>query len=588
MRPIKVLAIAPYTQLSDAIMTAVQSHPNISLKIYIGNLEQSLENYVQYSAWHQDVIISRGGTAAMLRERLNLPVIEIETSPLDTLRAIKLAQQTGLKFAVICFHSIFADCKMLSQLLQIDTETYEYERAEELPFLLDTLKQKDVKLVVGDVAAVNAARFSGLQSILITSSTTSIENTLKKVDDFFADFLNISTRERLFRSVLDCSSRGILVTDPNGKVLFSNEAFAKFNLPTATNTFQDLIDSFPLNCNYMQRQRAVHDSNFIIHINRSETPDPHFIFFVHRQLKTSSVSSCIEYESPQKTRAGAVFTGGSLMPSLMSYIDQACQSRCPVLLTGKPGTEKSIIARYIHCNSVADSGPFVVIRSSALTQKEWHLLVNNENSIFFSPSGSVFFENIHLLPVTMQNIVSKTLTDLALQNRIRLMASSTNDLAKYTSEGVFSRSLYALLNGYCIHTSELCHRKSEIPALAAVYISKYNAELNREIIGLEPEALELLINFRWPMNIDQLKSVMQQLILNAKGYYITAEEVNSILQRELKHETVESSFNLQQPLEDIERDIILHILKEENMNQSSAAKRLGISRSTLWRKIKES
>ena len=90
------------------------------------------------------------------------------------------------------------------------------------------------------------------------------------------------------------------------------------------------------------------------------------------------------------------------------------------------------------------------------------------------------------------------------------------------------------------------------------------------------------------MNIDQLKMVMKQLVLNAKGYYITPDEVSSVLQNESKEEVTQANINTRQPLKDIEKDIILDVLKQENMNQSSAAKRLGISRSTLWRLIKDS
>ena len=587
MRQINVLAVAPYAQLSDAIIQVAQNHPNISLKVFVGNLEQSLESYVQYSTWHHDVLISRGGTAAMLREKLNLPVIEMETSSVDTLRAIKLAQQTGHQFAVIGFHNIIENCRMLSQILQLDMEIHEYKKIDELPPLLAMLKEHGITLVVGDVATVNEAKIIGLQSILITSSAASIERTLKKVEDFFVDFLSISTSERLLRNALNCSDRGILITDPEGKLLFSNEAFAQLGLAPTNDVFQELIRKFPSGCDYLQRQRTIGNSSFTIHINKSSVPEPCFIFFIHRQLKSPAGISCVEYENPEKTKACTVFSGGSYMTSLMSSIEQACKSSRPVLLTGQPGTEKKVIARYIHCNSSSKNGPFVLIQAGALTQKEWHMLIDDENSIFFSPSGSIFFEHIHLLPISLQNTVAKELTNLISQSQIRIMASNTTDLAKQTSEGKFSRELYSLLNGYCIHTPSLCHRKEEIPSLAILYINKYNAELNREIIGLEPEAIQLLTDFSWPMNIDQLKMVIKQLVLNAKGYYITPQEVRNVLQAEFETEIMQPAVNMKQPLKDIEKDIILNVLKQENMNQSNAAKRLGISRSTLWRLIKD-
>ncbi|MGN0745887.1 MAG: helix-turn-helix domain-containing protein, partial [Aristaeellaceae bacterium] len=145
--------------------------------------------------------------------------------------------------------------------------------------------------------------------------------------------------------------------------------------------------------------------------------------------------------------------------------------------------------------------------------------------------------------------------------------------------------LYHLLNGICINMPSLNQRQEDIPALAAIYINQYNAEFSREVIGLEPDAIAALQAFRWVLNIDQLRTVIRQLVLGANSYYITRSEVEAVLRDEKSTAGEPPLLDLNQPLEKIERDVILEVLKQENMNQSNAARRLEISRSTLWRKL---
>ena len=110
------------------------------------------------------------------------------------------------------------------------------------------------------------------------------------------------------------------------------------------------------------------------------------------------------------------------------------------------------------------------------------------------------------------------------------------------------------------------------------------------MIGLTPEALTLLQNFHWYLNLDLLHKALYQLVIRTDGYYIQAEDTRQVLDA-LKLSDVgaenQSWLDLSKPLDEIERDIIRHVLQEEDMNQSRTARRLGIGRSTLWRKLTE-
>ena len=585
MKKINVLAVAPYAQLSSLFWQTARKFPNISLNLIVGNLEQSIEHYVQYSSRQHDVLISRGGTAALLKNRLSLPVIEMKVSSSDMLRAIKLASQTGYRFAVVGFANITDTCHTLSEILQLDLEIHEYQQAGELPALMEGLKARGIHLVVGDVATVEAAEAAGMQNILITSSAASIERAFREVEDFFDNLSNVVSREQVFRAALDCADCGILILNQEEKVLFSNDAFARLDLTDALDHFRALMKKLPPDCTQLQRQRHIGGSTFNIRMARLTSPENACVFYIHKQLKAMAGCSSIELEDLDAARANVIFPSSEYIKPVLPAIRQACETALPVLINGQAGTEKNAVARYIHCNGAQKAGPFAVIQSNTLTQKEWNAMVDDENSILYAASGSIFFEHIHLLPLPLQGLLTETLRDLLLQNRVRILASSTVDLAAMVGEGRFLRELYHLLNGICISMPSLNQRQEDIPALAAIYINQYNAEFSREVIGLEPDAIAALQAFRWVLNIDQLRTVIRQLVLGANSYYITRSEVEAVLRDEKSTAGEPPRLDLNQPLEKIERDVILEVLKQENMNQSNAARRLEISRSTLWRKL---
>lgn len=140
------------------------------------------------------------------------------------------------------------------------------------------------------------------------------------------------------------------------------------------------------------------------------------------------------------------------------------------------------------------------------------------------------------------------------------------------------------LSGFTINVPSLAQRREDIPAFVNRMLPQLNTLLSKSVVGMEPDAMELMTRFDWPLNLVQLEKVLRQIMAAPVSFYISAEEVQAVLSNE-ERKTTAASFDLSGTLEDIERRVIQQVLKEENMNQSAAAKRLGIGRSTLWRKI---
>ena len=143
------------------------------------------------------------------------------------------------------------------------------------------------------------------------------------------------------------------------------------------------------------------------------------------------------------------------------------------------------------------------------------------------------------------------------------------------------------LNASILTIPSLNERKSDIPLLASLYINEFNSNLGRQIIGIRDDAMQLLQDFDWKHNLDQLKRVIRECVILSTEIYIKKDIVLSVLRDEATNLPLASpvSLNLRQSLEKITRDILREVMREEGMNQSRTAARLGISRSTLWRKL---
>jgi len=145
------------------------------------------------------------------------------------------------------------------------------------------------------------------------------------------------------------------------------------------------------------------------------------------------------------------------------------------------------------------------------------------------------------------------------------------------------------LDAICVKLPPLRDRLDELPSLSSLYINALNAALGKTVIGFSPDALQLLRGFDWCYNLDQLHRVLRELVLLTDSPYISVNDTESVLRTEAQDASVSyknDRINLSGTLNSITRDIVMRVLQEENMNQSHAAQRLGISRSTLWRMMK--
>ena len=171
---VRILAIAPYEAMASALVHCAESFPGVNMDVFTGDLEEGMEilNSVNLSLY--DAILSRGGTAHLIQQAAEIPVIEIPVQVYDILRTINLAKNYTNRLAVVGFPGVTGNAHTLSNLLGMDLMIETVHSSKELPAVLERLRAHQINTVVCDVVSHRIARSSGFQALLITSGESSL------------------------------------------------------------------------------------------------------------------------------------------------------------------------------------------------------------------------------------------------------------------------------------------------------------------------------------------------------------------------------------------------------------------------------
>lgn len=273
-----------------------------------------------------------------------------------------------------------------------------------------------------------------------------------------------------------------------------------------------------------------------------------------------------------------------------------------ILIEGESGTGKEIVARLIHQGKGIDK-PFVALNCSAIPKNLQESEVfgyekgaftgadkNKIGLIKKSNGGVLFLDEIGDMDLSLQAKMLRVLQEKKYRplgsTRIcdfdsTVVAATNKNLKEEIKKGNFREDLYYRLNVIPIYIPPLRDRKEDIPLLVECFLEEYNLKLGKNIKGLDEKAMDVLMNYDWPGNVRELKNIIERISIFQEKDTITVED----LPKDLLEDFDKSDRGNLGPLEASERKVILRELEKNNWNISRTAEELGISRSTLRRKI---
>lgn len=292
------------------------------------------------------------------------------------------------------------------------------------------------------------------------------------------------------------------------------------------------------------------------------------------------------------------------MKEILSFLPDIAESESSVLIEGPTGSGKELIARAIHQLSPRKTGPFVAVNCAALpeTLLESELfgyakgaftgaVKNKAGRVLLANKGTLFLDEIASTSLAFQADLLRVLEDgeftplgdtKGVKADFRLVTATNQDLKDLVHEGKFREDLYYRLNVAKISLPPLKERKEDIPLLIDHFIHKFNFIKGKTIEGVSSEVLSFLMDYAFPGNIRELENIIEYSFIACKGAVIGMEHLSRDL---LESRKQQSCFLSTTELEEAQK--IRAILERHPHNQPEAARVLGMSRTTLWRKMKK-
>jgi len=301
------------------------------------------------------------------------------------------------------------------------------------------------------------------------------------------------------------------------------------------------------------------------------------------------------------------------MIKLLEVVEQVAATQATVLITGESGTGKEVIANAIHFNSARKNAPFVKINCAALTETLLESeLFGHEKGAFTgadkrregkfvqADGGSIFLDEVSEMSPAMQVKLLRVLQERELTRvgghdvlkiDVRVIAASNKDLKKEIRDGRFREDLFYRLNVVTLDMPPLRERSEDIPLMAHAFLKMF-AENNAKVIkGFTPQAMQKLASYSWPGNVRELMNAVERAVVLCRTETIGEEDlIFTMADQALSREVLSAGQKMpvasgNRSLEEIEKQSILEALQSCRGNKSEAARRLGITRKTLRKRL---
>ena len=303
---------------------------------------------------------------------------------------------------------------------------------------------------------------------------------------------------------------------------------------------------------------------------------------------------------------GNIVTKDRRMKEIMAILPSVAQTKSTVLIEGESGTGKELIAKAIHNNSRRKDKPFIAVNCAAIpdTLIESELFGHVKGAFTgayqdrvgrfeLANHGTIFLDEIADMSLATQAKLLRVIQEEKFERvggtktiavDVHIIAATNKGLLKEVKEGRFREDLFYRISVFPISLPPLRERREDIPLLITHFIEKFNKEMEKEIDNIAPQAMNVLLNYYYPGNIRELRNIIEHAFICSKDNTILPEHLPAELLREGERLNITSMKS--SSLDNVEKEWILRMLEETGWRYAETARRLGISRTTLWRKVK--
>jgi transcriptional regulator with PAS, ATPase and Fis domain len=584
-----------------------------------------------------DAIIAPSGTAAAIQSYVEVPIVRSDPSRFDILETLHYAERTtklsGGRIALLLYKSRGLDHRTFLDFVKNEVHLYTYENEEDIEEIVGQLDKEGFPVLVGGPTAKRLAEMKGIRCFLLRLSPESLNRSVEMANNFLEFSQKNREQKNLLETALNVFGDGVLIADENGRVVESNiKANAILDIPQKELLGQKVDDLFnDPSCKEVYSRGAQQPDKIIDYLGRVNLFSSRMPVVLDKAVKGAVITlqeaakiEKLEHEYRRYKSHGFTaryhFTdivgSSDIMKAAIEKAKAFSNVDSVVLIRGETGTGKELFSQSIHNHSHRKKGPFVAVNCAALPANLLESeLMGYEEGAFTSAKrggkaglfelahmGTLFLDEINHIPIELQASILRVLQERQVLrlggNRmipinVRIIVATNEDLLKLIHDGRFRTDLYYRLNVLNLPIPPLRARGSDIPRLIQYYLDLFSRQYGPPP-PLSGEAMRLLEAYAWPGNIRELINCIERYVVVSRHLAESDVELigESLQPERLSSPCAEESFSgdlriSPGTLDDMERQILKEVLKRYDGNKLQTASSLGISRTTLWKKVRE-
>ncbi|MDC7827404.1 propionate catabolism operon regulatory protein PrpR [Pseudomonas sp. BLCC-B13] len=626
------------SRLAHVVTMLTPDYPDTLIEVLDTSVTDALQTARELEqAGKADVFVCAGATAAYLRKHLSRPVLAMRVGGGDLLRALGQASKTSSQVAVISYSRINQDLQAMATLFKVQIHQAAYTSLDGARRAVEQAAQLGCRSIIGSSTVVELAEQAGLHGVLSLSEDTARKALEEAMGILDSQRIEIAKRRHL-DAVLKHIPAGVAAVDNHGIVQSLNPALAQLlELPIGAALGRPLQQL----CPELDLQQALQDGaseeNRVIRLG-SHSAVSNLLPILENGERTGLVFTCQDITAVQRadqrirsTRRPGAFAARYRLDQLdgdskanremLQLAKRFATSQSTILITGESGTGKELLAQGIHNESPRWKAPFVAINCAAFPESLLESELFGYEDGAFSGSrkggkpglfeaahrGTLFLDEIGDMPVSLQTRLLRVLQEREVLRLggtepisidVRIIAATHKDLSAAMKQGEFRTDLYYRLNILRLQTTPLRERPEDIPLICRGISQRLLVQGQPLGAAAITEALlPYLLRYTWPGNVRELENVIERAMLSAHEIF----HGHSVDEQYLARVLPELWDSPHQPAPQRERPRIKdlhtvgktaqlqHIQETLDSCQGSldeAARRLGISRTTLWRRLR--
>lgn len=622
-----IVFMAPYKSLGCLAEQVIEEKKYSNIEVVVADLSYGVKVAKTLVEQGVDIIITRGGTYTMVKEVVDIPVVELKMSSFDILRGFKELINYKGTIGVAGYGNIIHGCEMIGELLNLNIDRIEIENEEDAEELLKKHIDKGVQVIVGDVVGNSRANKLNCKSYIIESGIESVISSMQEARRILKGLQFEKEKAERFKTIINFIHDGIISIDQEGRITIFNSIAEKIFRISQQEAVGKRIESVVKGTRLIEvLELGQMKLGEIQDVNGSKIVTNRVPIIVDNKISGvvatfQDITKIQELEHQirvklQKKGFLAKYNFDDLVyksKNMRECIDMAKTYSLydsPILILGQSGVGKELFAQSIHNNSRRKNAPFVAINCAAITPNliESELfgyvegaftsaLKGGKSGVFeLAHGGTIFLDEIGEMPLELQSKLLRVIQekevmrigdDKVIPIDVRIITATNKNNKQMINQGNFREDLYYRINILTLLVPSLNDRSEDIVELSNFFIKKYCEKYYKEICCISKDAEDYLKSYNYRGNVRELEGMIERSVILCNGDSIDLKDIKL---EAIDHQNIENKKNNETKPKDfksltgVENEYINEVIAYCNGNLSEASKILKVNRTTLWRK----